>query len=288
MDVVDERLCRDDTKKQGFCGRDLKSRKGGLHFALFCRMLEEEGLFSMKKRARQLLTVPLGGDRRRIKMPKCKFCHQKKEFYNELGYCDECLDEIRSFLKASRQRLNAWREESLTADEERRKEIGEQALALEEALHQYEKRGVAVNRKEYRAQIRAVLAHCGVTKPKKTNRPLLAGGLALCVVLAAAAVVFAVQWQGQKAQYDELLQQNEQLTMSLSDLQMQLDAALSGQSGETDGMVDGSMDGGGSVDNGGSVNGGDFTGGSIGGSAAADPVGGMVTTMDGAAVAIPG
>ena len=53
-------------------------------------------------------------------------------------------------------------------------------------------------------------------------------------------------------------------------------------------MVDGSMDGGGSVDNGGSVNGGDFTGGSIGGSAAADPVGGMVTTMDGAAVAIPG
>lgn len=215
-------------------------------------------------------------------MPKCKFCHQKKEFYNELGYCDECLDEIRSFLKTSRQRLNAWREESLTADEERRKEIGEQALALEEALHQYEKRGVAVNRKEYRAQIRAVLAHCGVTKPKKTNRPLLAGGLALCVVLAAAAVVFAVQWQGQKAQYDELLQQNEQLTMSLSDLQMQLDAALSGQSGETDGMVDGSMDGGGSV------NGGDFAGGSIGGSAAADPVGGMVTTMDGAAVAIPG
>lgn len=218
-------------------------------------------------------------------MPKCKFCRQKKEFYNELGYCDECLDEIRSFLKTSRQRLAAWREESLTADEERRKEIGEQALALGEALRQYEKRGVAVNRREYRALLRAVLAHCGVAKPKKTaSRPLVLGLLAACVVCAAAAVVFAVQWQTQNAQCAELLAQNEQLSMSLSDLQMQLDAALAGQSGSMDGSMDGSVGGGaadsGSMD-GAAVNGGVMVGGGV-------MIGGGAAVDGGVAVAVPG
>lgn len=231
-------------------------------------------------------------------MPKCKFCRQKKEFYNELGYCDECLDEIRSFLKTSRQRLTAWREESLTADEERRKEIGEQALALGEAIRQYEKRGVAVNRKEYRALLRAVLAHCGAARPKKTNRPLIAGGIALCVLLAAAAIVFAVQWQGQRVQCGELLQQNEQLSASLSDLQMQLDAALSGQGGMTDGgMTDGGMMDGSTMDgstmDGSTMDGSTMDGGAMDGSmtdnaAGAVAGGGTAIASDGVAIAIPG
>ena len=132
-------------------------------------------------------------------MPKCKLCGQKKEFYNELGYCDECLDEIRAFLKTSKQRLNAWKEESLEAGEERRAEIGAQAMALEESLQQYEKRGVALNRKEYRALLRAVYAHCGVTRPKKKQTPLLIGMGAVCAVFAVLSIVFAMQWQQEKA-----------------------------------------------------------------------------------------
>ena len=104
-------------------------------------------------------------------MPKCKLCGQKKEFYNELGYCDECLDEIRAFLKTSKQRLNAWKEESLEAGEERRAEIGAQAMALEESLQQYEKRGVALNRKEYRALPARCLCALRCYAPQKEADP---------------------------------------------------------------------------------------------------------------------
>ena len=177
-----------------------------------------------------------------IEMPKCKLCGQKKEFYHELGYCDECLDEIRAFLKTSKQRLHAWKEESLEASEERRAEIGAQALALEEALRQYEKRGVALNRKEYRALLRAVYAHCGVVRPKKKQKPLVIGMGAVCAVLAALSIVFAVQWQQEKAAGEELRMQNEQLSMTLSDLQMQLDGSqVSPEGGDTAGIPEGDM-----------------------------------------------
>lgn len=95
-------------------------------------------------------------------MPKCKFCKQKKEFYSELGYCDECLHEIKAFLKMSKARVQELKEESLTAEPERKKEIGEEAQGLEEALRSYAKRGVPIDKKEYQAQLRAVYAHCGV------------------------------------------------------------------------------------------------------------------------------
>ena len=175
-----------------------------------------------------------------IEMPKCKLCGQKKEFYHELGYCDECLDEIRAFLKTSKQRLHAWKEESLEASEERRAEIGAQALALEEALRQYEKRGVALNRKEYRALLRAVYAHCGVARPKKKQKPLVIGMGAACAALAALSIVFAVQWQQEKAAGEELRMQNEQLSMTVSDLQMQLDGSqVSPEGGDTAGIPEG-------------------------------------------------
>ena len=184
-------------------------------------------------------------------MPKCKLCGQKKEFYNELGYCDECLDEIRAFLKTSKQRLNAWKEESLEAGEDRRAEIGAQAMALEESLQQYEKRGVALNRKEYRALLRAVYAHCGVTRPKKKQTPLLIGMGAVCAVFAVLSIVFAVQWQQEKAAGEELRIQNEQLPMTLSDLQMQMDGSqVSPEGGDTAGVPEGDIPvGGGSVGN---------------------------------------
>ena len=223
-------------------------------------------------------------------MPKCKLCGEKKEFYSELGYCDACTQELRAFLQMSKKRLAQWQEESLEADEERRREIGEQARALEEALHRYEKHGVVFNRSEYRSRLRAIYAHCGI--PTKTGAkkplPILIGGGVLCAALAAAAVVFGVLWQGAQGQCAELQTQNEQMTMALSDLQMQLDAALAGQSGMDGGAVDGGFTDGGFSDSG-SADGG-FVDGNAGGIAADG--GGVMTddggvAVDGGAVAVP-
>lgn len=178
-------------------------------------------------------------------MPKCKLCGQKKEFYNELGYCDDCLEEVRAFLKTSKQRLCAWKEESLTAGEERRAEIAAQALALEDALRQYGKHGVVWNQKEYRALLRAIYAHCGVTRPGKRKQPLFLATSLIGAVCLVAAVVFAVQWQAVKAECEDLRIQNEQLSLSLSDLQMQLDGMQTAPQGDGGDAVspDGTMDG---------------------------------------------
>ena len=54
-------------------------------------------------------------------MPKCKLCGERKEFYSELGYCDACTQELRAFLPMSKKRLAQWQEESLEADEARRR-----------------------------------------------------------------------------------------------------------------------------------------------------------------------
>ena len=147
-------------------------------------------------------------------MPKCKFCKQKKEFYSELGYCDECLHEIKAFLKMSKARVQELKEESLTAEPERKKEIGEEAQGLEEALRSYAKRGVPIDKKEYQAQLRAIYAHCGVVRPRKRNLPLTIGAAAVLAAAVGAAVFFGVSWQAQKQAVSELQLQNEQLTMS--------------------------------------------------------------------------
>lgn len=207
-------------------------------------------------------------------MPKCKFCKQKKEFYSELGYCDECLHEIKAFLKMSKARVQELKEESLTAEPERKKEIGEEAQGLEEALRSYAKRGVPIDKKEYQAQLRAIYAHCGVVRPRKRNLPLTIGAAAVLAAAVGAAVFFGVSWQAQKQAVSELQLQNEQLTMSLADLQMQLDAALAGQS-------EGGEDGGAAPEEGASD-------GSFSVSGSASPSGGAANGVIGGAVSVDG
>ena len=101
---------------------------------------------------------------------------------------------------------------------------------------------------------------------------------AVCAVLAALSIVFAVQWQQEKAAGEELRMQNEQLSMTLSDLQMQLDGSqVSPEGGDTAGIPEGDM-----PMDGGSV--GNAVGGGASPSVGTDVVIGGAVAQDGGTV----